>query len=93
MVDVFVHKNRPLMWSELPKERMWVSRAASFAHGDKSIDSFDELIAFALEFALCGVRRKEFRRMGLSLPKTNGLMSRPMTLPGKDARLGLITPT
>ena len=34
----------------------------------------------------------ELRRMGLSLPKTNGLMSRPMTFPGKDARLGLITP-
>jgi hypothetical protein len=43
---------------------MWVSRAARFAHGDKSIDSFDELVAFAFEFALCGVRREEFRRGG-----------------------------
>ena len=67
--------------------------AASCAAGGKAIDSLDQPGAFALEFALCRVRRKEFRRMVLSLPKTNDLMSRPMTLPGKDARLGLITPT
>src|ERR1700722_9942908 len=34
----------------------------------------------------------ELRRMGLSFPKTSGLISRPMTLAGNDARLGLITP-
>src|ERR1700733_11092398 len=34
----------------------------------------------------------ELRRIGLSLPKTSGFMSGPMTLAGKDARLGLMTP-
>src|SRR6202035_4663927 len=34
----------------------------------------------------------ELRRMGLSTPKTSGLITRPMTLAGKDARLGLMTP-
>jgi hypothetical protein len=34
----------------------------------------------------------EFRRMGLSSPKTSGLITRPMRLAGKDARLGLMTP-
>src|ERR1700733_5779052 len=34
----------------------------------------------------------ELRRIGLSLPKTRGFMSGPMTLAGKDARLGLMTP-
>ena len=34
----------------------------------------------------------ELRRMGLSFPKTSGLISRPMTLAGNGARLGLMTP-
>ena len=34
----------------------------------------------------------ELWRMGLSLPKTSGFMSGPMTLAGKDARSGLMTP-
>src|ERR1700719_4581894 len=34
----------------------------------------------------------ELRRMGLSSPKTSGLITSPMTLAGKDARLGLMTP-
>src|ERR1700733_11295263 len=34
----------------------------------------------------------ELRRSGLSLPKTSGLIIRPTTLAGKDARLGLMTP-
>ena len=61
MVDVFVHENRPLLWFERTKERMWVLGAASCTRRDKAIDSFDELFAFAAEFALCGVRREEFR--------------------------------
>ena len=62
MVDVFVHENRPLLWFEGTKERMWVLGTASCTRGDKPIDSFDELGAFALEFALSGVRLEEFRR-------------------------------
>jgi hypothetical protein len=34
----------------------------------------------------------EFRRIGLSSPRTRGLISAPRTLAGKDARLGLMTP-
>src|SRR3984893_15972674 len=34
----------------------------------------------------------ELRRIGLSSLKTSGLRSGPMTLAGKDARLGLMTP-
>ena len=34
----------------------------------------------------------ELRRRGLSLPKTSGLISGPMTLAGKGARLALMTP-
>ena len=34
----------------------------------------------------------ELRRIGLPLPKTIGLIRTPITLPGKDARLGLMTP-
>lgn len=64
MVDVFVHENRPLLWFERTKERMWVFGAASCAGGEKAIDSSDELGASALEFALCGVRHEEFRRGG-----------------------------
>ena len=64
MVDVFVHENRPLLWFERTEERMWVLGAASCTRGDEAIDSFDELHAFALEFALYGVRSKKFRRGG-----------------------------
>src|SRR6201995_913682 len=64
MVDVFVHENRPLLWVERTKERMWVLGAASCTRGDEAIDSFDELHAFVLEFALYGVRSKKFRRGG-----------------------------
>ncbi len=38
--------------------------AASCTRGDKAIDSLDELVAFALEFALCVGRREEFRYGG-----------------------------
>src|SRR6202047_4870056 len=34
----------------------------------------------------------ELRRIGLPPPKTRGLITKPMTLAGKDARLGLMTP-
>src|ERR1700737_3658290 len=34
----------------------------------------------------------ELRRIGLSSPKSNGLINRPMAVAGKDARLGLMTP-
>src|ERR1700686_5896412 len=34
----------------------------------------------------------ELRRIGLSSPKTSGLITKPMPLAGKDARLGLRTP-
>src|ERR1700682_2527033 len=34
----------------------------------------------------------ELRRMGLSSPKTSGLITRAMTLAGKEARLGVMTP-
>ena len=60
MVDVFVHENSPLIWFERTKERVWVLGAASCTRGDKAVDSFDELGAFAFEFALCGIRREEF---------------------------------
>src|ERR1700688_1386964 len=32
----------------------------------------------------------ELRRIGLSSPKTSGLINKPMRLPGQDARLGLM---
>ena len=64
MVDVFVHENRPLLWLERTKERMWVFRAAGRAGGGKAIDRFKELGAFMLEFAPRGVGREEFGRGG-----------------------------
>src|SRR5271165_6090260 len=64
MVDVFIHQNGPLLRFQPTKERMWVLGAASCALGDEPIDSCDELAAFALEVALCRVRREEFRRGG-----------------------------
>jgi hypothetical protein len=64
MVDVFVHENGPLLRFERTKERMWVLGAASCALGHEAIDSCDELGTFALEVALCGVRREEFRLGG-----------------------------
>ena len=98
MVDVFVHENGPLMRIERTKERMWVLGTASCARIGKAIDSSDELGALALEVALCEVRREEFRRGGrvtahrLIIAEGRGLRSGPMTLAGKDARLGLMTP-
>ena len=97
MVEVLVHKNGPLLRAEQTEKRMRVM-GASRAPGDKAIDMFDELGTFALELACAGCAENssgeegEFRRMGLSLEKTNGLISMPMTLAGKAARLGLITP-
>ena len=34
----------------------------------------------------------ELRRIGLSSPKTSGLITRPMTVAGKDARFRLMMP-
>jgi hypothetical protein len=64
MVDVFVHEDGPLLRFERTKERVWVLGAACCAPGGEAIDSCDELGAFALEVALCGVRREELLRGG-----------------------------
>jgi hypothetical protein len=61
MVDMFVHENGPLLRFERTKERVWVPGAASCTLVDEAIDSRDELGALALEVALRGVRREEFR--------------------------------
>src|SRR6185437_14317116 len=98
MIEVFVHQNRPFLRFERAKERMrMLGEHAAPSLAKRSIAAIRSLRSRSKSHLVWSVRKSsgdegELRRMGLLFRKTNGLISRPMTLAGNGARLGLITP-
>src|SRR4051794_22306665 len=62
MIDVLVHENGPLLRFEWAEERVPVTGAARGPLTCKPVDCCYEHGSFALELALCRIRRQQLRR-------------------------------